>query len=263
MSPIQLPNSEFVRVVPKYIVGAEASMTAVFNERHQRRTTVTKHPIEGGGNIADHVRSDEPTVELTGFYSDLQISPIARVPVGMMTAYEYLEKLQQDFTLVEVITQQKHYTDMLIVYLDSTKEEGESGVFHFVIILEHFSVSVTDVEIEEFFGLEVSEVIDDRGEVMATDQDPETWFGDNYTGRVSIIPGSRVPENIQSAEELYKEVSAARRLTRWGVNKLPSAEEVRDDIFNRYEESIEVASEEGIAFSEAIVRARCLVEALQ
>lgn len=55
---------------------------AVSEEQHRSSATITEHPVEDGGDISDHIRADQDTLQLTIFVSNAPI----RAPEGIAGA---------------------------------------------------------------------------------------------------------------------------------------------------------------------------------
>ena len=258
MSPIRFPKEEQVTIEPKFIVGLETAITAVIRERHNIKTTVTKHPIEDGSTITDHVRLNEPTIELSGHYSDVRLQATGLLAIGLELAFKKMERLQTDFELVRVITQQKTYEDMIITDIDTTRVPGELGQMNFVITLEHLTQVDTFVDIAEFFGIEIIQPVVDRGEVMATDLDPETYFAEDDYYHVPSFRG--IEPGLRTAHAYYQGGGPS---TLPALGRTPSPERIQSLTFERYDDAYGPDNVEAIGFADAITRARCLVEQLK
>ena len=128
------------------------------SESHNETSRITKHPIEDGSTISDHIIKDPFTVTITGFISNTPLglkglkdkaNKIVKTPANlkklvsgksvldtMQTAYNDLVFLRDSDKPIEVITGLKSYTDMYIQKLSINRTPQTTGGLPFSITLQ-------------------------------------------------------------------------------------------------------------------------------
>jgi hypothetical protein len=91
---------------------------AVLRLDHVRKATITKHPVEDGANISDHAFMEPMTLSMEIGMSDVCASFIngqfAQNSSRSVSAFDVLERLQNEFRPLTVQTRLKTYRNMLI-----------------------------------------------------------------------------------------------------------------------------------------------------
>lgn len=119
-------------------------------EQHNLKSTVTKHPVEEGEDVADHVRRDPREVTLTGcIVSDTPIGAIAQDPTrtGLDAgtkpsndAYKRLEDIWEAGEPVTVVTSLRQYKNMILDDLSVPKEAKNAGGLVFTAHFTHVRI---------------------------------------------------------------------------------------------------------------------------
>lgn len=90
---------------------------AVLSESHGGTNEITKHPVETGADITDHIRRQPETLALTGVISNTPLVFLASLtekPDRAERGYQALKKIKDDGTLVRVLTTLREYDNMVI-----------------------------------------------------------------------------------------------------------------------------------------------------
>lgn len=115
------------------------TIEATVSETHSYQSRVTRHPVQEGNDIADHIVNEPKIVEISGFISNNPIS------VGLgdrifdrlsfldraQRAFDILEEIRDEKELVTVVTYYKIYQDMAItnVRVPRTPQTGNGIAF--------------------------------------------------------------------------------------------------------------------------------------
>lgn len=102
------------------------TLDVTISEDHHRGARVTEFPIEGGGNINDHVSLQPKTLDIEGLITDtpFESSGFALGRSRASTAYFILEQLWQQRIPFLVYSQMAVYTNMVIESLDVPKSRA-------------------------------------------------------------------------------------------------------------------------------------------
>lgn len=127
-------------------------LDASIEETHSTRNEITKHPIEEGADVADHVRPEPDTLQITGQISNHPLdkfdvtSFISGIPDPRRadTAYGELLAMQYFAERLTVVTTLNTYVDMVIVSLDVPRNAKLGNVVRFTATLEQIRTVVSD-----------------------------------------------------------------------------------------------------------------------
>lgn len=113
----------------------------VETETHNLKSTVTKHPVEEGVDVSDHVRAEPRELTLgTGVVSDTPIGLVATDPsrTGVadgakisQDAYSRLEAIWTAREPVSIVTSLKKYDNMILDDLSIPREHKDAGALVF------------------------------------------------------------------------------------------------------------------------------------
>ena len=130
----------------------DLALDCTVTETHTATSTVTKHPVESGSNITDHIRPDPVQLSITGIVSDTPIGAreVQRAieiggvsvqikqqetptsPTGFgRAAWSKLDAMRLAAKPVTVLTRDKKYESMAIVSLTVPKEAKTGGALYF------------------------------------------------------------------------------------------------------------------------------------
>lgn len=110
-------------------------LDATLSENHQTDNDVTEHPVESGGNIADHVRPKSDVLTLTGFVSDTPVGRPSDVadPDRSASAYEALLKMRSAGQVFTVVTARRVYENMVVKTLGRPHDPGVGRGLQFTV----------------------------------------------------------------------------------------------------------------------------------
>lgn len=111
----------------KYSVG-NITFDLLLSENHKLKSTITKHKIEDGSNLNDHIELQPRSGDLNGLISNFSINAGTLVSNRAQDAFDEMEKLMEAEEPVTVVTIMKTYKDMAIsdVTVARTNSTGEA-----------------------------------------------------------------------------------------------------------------------------------------
>ena len=139
----------------------DLALDCTVTETHTATSTVTKHPVESGSNITDHIRPDPVQLSITGIVSDTPIGAreVQRAieiggvsvqikqqetptsPTGFgRAAWSKLDAMRLAAKPVTVLTRDKKYESMAIVSLTVPKEAKTGGALYFTAQFEQVRI---------------------------------------------------------------------------------------------------------------------------
>lgn len=95
-------------------------LDATVSENHQYKSNLTQHPIETGGNVADHIYHDPVKLTMEGEVTNTPVSIfsiLGGISDRRIEAFEQLIELRNARQLVTVVTGLKVYENLVIVGL--------------------------------------------------------------------------------------------------------------------------------------------------
>lgn len=121
------------------------NISASINETHSMTATVSKHPIEDGSKIADHVQSEPTTVSMEGvIVADDDGGGAAEVTQRKQDLYARLEELFATKELVSLLTGLKTYERMLFTKLVTTRDRTTGNIVRFTADLEQVTFATAE-----------------------------------------------------------------------------------------------------------------------
>lgn len=124
--------------------GSELKIDATPKQDHNRTAQVTKHKVEKGSNITDHVIIENPGLSLEGIMSEFSKGETGEF-LHQVT-FERLEKAWKYGELVKVVTRRKTYTDMVITSFSCPVEVTQGHALFFSLQLENIRFAETQTE---------------------------------------------------------------------------------------------------------------------
>jgi hypothetical protein len=129
------------------------TLDASVNETHTKANDLTKHPVETGTDITDHIRQQPQKIEITGVISDTPLFLLASVsapsPVDGQTLgtddrvraadKEFLRAMDQGSTL-SVFTTLRQYANMVITQYAVTRDKDTGNILSFKMTLEEIVI---------------------------------------------------------------------------------------------------------------------------
>ncbi len=127
-------------------------LDASISETHARSVEITEHPVEAGVNVSDHVRQQPDNVVITGIISNTPAalpgtaSGIAGGAVSNRDrdAFEILEDLQLNATIVTVISTIKVYDSMLLQNFTAPRDAGQGDSLNVTMTFRELLTAKTD-----------------------------------------------------------------------------------------------------------------------
>jgi hypothetical protein len=140
----------------KYKIG-DLVLDATTLEVIDYSNTITNHPISNGSNISDHIYSNPTIIKmdglitnnslylsdistLTGFFEGNVVSNIYNYITGpskkQILAFNYLETLKENKTLVSIVSKMKTYDNMAIETLSFSTDKKTGDALEFSISLK-------------------------------------------------------------------------------------------------------------------------------
>lgn len=139
----------------------DVAIDCTVTETHTATATVTKHPVESGANITDHIRPEPVQLSVTGIVSDTPIgskqiqraidaggakvqiteseTPTSAVGFGR-TAWAKLEAIRVAAKPVKVTTRDRTYESMALTSLTVPKEAKNGGALYFTAQFEQVRI---------------------------------------------------------------------------------------------------------------------------
>ena len=128
---------------------SQIAFDATVTEQHKHELAITEHPVEDGANVADHARKLPDAIDIQGiisnhpillnFTEDLQPS----VPGGdpnnrAQDAYDEFVRLQSTAALLDVTTELRDYTDMMITAISVRRDKTTRDILDIGLTLREF-----------------------------------------------------------------------------------------------------------------------------
>ncbi len=121
---------------------------------HDGTATITKHPVESGANVTDHIRREPETLNLEVIVSDTPLIFVASinarpsVPGGnpvtrAVDAYEFIKRIKDQGKTVTVSTRLRDYPSMAIASVGVTQDKDTGNIVRFRIGLEEITIAET------------------------------------------------------------------------------------------------------------------------
>lgn len=128
-SPTVFIAGSFVYPSPVFI-----EMDATVEIAHNFKSQITKHPVESGSKITDHVRPENASFSVKGYVSNHHVAPVVQGNVlgdnGKRTkiAYDYLRNMQKNSVPFTMVTELDSYPNCVIEDLNIpvTAKNGEA-----------------------------------------------------------------------------------------------------------------------------------------
>jgi len=123
---------------------------ASLNEGISRSAEVTKHPVEQGADITDHVRVLPRTITIQGWVSNNPIQFAASQRTGpaprsiVADAYQALEQIMDAKTPVRVVTDLRNFDDMILANIDASRDKDTGQILDATITLEQIIIATTE-----------------------------------------------------------------------------------------------------------------------
>lgn len=120
------------------------TVDAAVSERHKSGSKVTRHPIEAGAAITDHVQPMPDELTLEGVVSDTPTDFLAFLGGGdrSSTAYKGLLDIIAKRTPIKIVTTLRTYENMVLEGLEVPRDAKKGNIVH-------FTVSATQIRIVE------------------------------------------------------------------------------------------------------------------
>jgi len=156
MSSTQALNAQPVTILSDD--GGGVALDATITQTHSGSQTITEHPVEEGANVTDHSLKDPDKLQLVGVVSDYPIlrdinaGPEPAIIGGdpdrrSQQAYFELVRFKNEARLLQVVTELREYTDMMIDSISVPKDRATRHNITVTIGLKEFrKASLESVE---------------------------------------------------------------------------------------------------------------------
>lgn len=144
-------------VTPKTKIGL-VTIDAAVTVTHKKANEITKHPVEEGTDISDHIRHTPDSITVEGAVTNdpivLLASLRAKSPVdsGFLDANpdrakqadEEFVRAMNDGDIMTVVTSLRTYENMVITEYTVTRDKGTGNILSFTIALEEIVIVNTE-----------------------------------------------------------------------------------------------------------------------
>lgn len=107
---------------------------AFTSERHQRKNTITKYPVEDGIQLSDHMITDPDILAVTGI-----IEPILDGS-NLATAYKTLKDIRTNKELVTIVTGLQVYENMGMTTFNISRNANNGGSLEFTATFQEVEI---------------------------------------------------------------------------------------------------------------------------
>lgn len=131
----------------------ELTLDATFSELHEYSGQVTRHPIEDGSQISDHVTLEPFTLRMECFITNTPASILGAVggavsgitgDTPVSEAYAKLVEMREAREVVTVVTGLQVYSDMMIERVSIPRARGQKNSLAFSVVLVQVSIVASE-----------------------------------------------------------------------------------------------------------------------
>lgn len=164
----------------------EVVIDAVLNEGHGRDQKLTKHRVEVGSAITDHADLGPDILTLDCILTN---TPLTETPTPGRAedAYERIRLLQENATLLSVLTTLRTYDNMVITSLSTQRNARERGAVHFTV------------------GLESIRLVQNKTSIVTVEKTQTT------TGKKKVSVGKQATTGVNPSEGQRQEASQLKK----------------------------------------------------
>jgi len=119
---------------------------ATLSQTHIMQASVTRHPVEDGSTISDHIVDQPDAVNLVGVISNTPLvflGFLGTSPRRAEEAFAKLKEIKESGKLVEIATSLKNYTNMAITSVRCTRDAPKGNIIEVSIDLEEVKIATT------------------------------------------------------------------------------------------------------------------------
>lgn len=128
---------------------SQIAFDATVSEKHTGKMTITEHPVEQGANVADHAQREPDALDIQGIVSNTPIllnfdeTVQPSIPGGdpynrAQDAYDEFNRLKDTAALLDVATEIRDYTDMMIESVSVTRDAPKRHILDIALGLREF-----------------------------------------------------------------------------------------------------------------------------
>jgi hypothetical protein len=120
-----------------FATGKKLVIDAATSQHHERNAEITKHPVEQGADITDHIRPMPNGLNISGVISSIPLGAAGVAPTANRhkEAFDQLDLAISSRTLVKVQTGLKTYENMAIRHIAFPREAQTGTELYFTIEL--------------------------------------------------------------------------------------------------------------------------------
>lgn len=137
----------------EFLPAGAIEFDATLSETHVGNAEVTRHPVEVGSDISDHVRRLPEQVTLNGIVTNTPILFLASLresPRRAEEAYEKIKELKDAGALVSVVTSLREYANMAITGFSVTRDARTGQVLNATVdFTEVLTAALQTVDVPE------------------------------------------------------------------------------------------------------------------
>lgn len=123
--------------------GYELTLDVTTKETHGRRATITKHKVEEGSQISDHVIKENQSFSLDGVIADYSLEPIDGFTKMTSQLKDRLESTYDNSELLEVKTDFKTYKNVILIGYSIPKDVTQGGALFVTLDFEELRFAET------------------------------------------------------------------------------------------------------------------------
>lgn len=141
----QVEKAGEFRKVKRNTLGS-LEIDATVREEHTSDIVLTDHPVEKGVDITDHKRILPKQITIDGVISGDPIHLDGPVDFTgrPVDAWETLQKLQADTSLIDVVTSLRTYEQMAITSLKCTRDADTGNVLNFTAVMRQVFTATSE-----------------------------------------------------------------------------------------------------------------------
>lgn len=135
-----------IGVSDEFLPAGAVEFDATLSESHTAGNEITKHPVEVGSDITDHIRRQPEKLTLQGIVSNTPLVFLASLtesPTRAEEAYEKLKEIKDNGQLISVVTTLRQYDNMALVNMSVVRDVQNGNVLNATLELEEILTAET------------------------------------------------------------------------------------------------------------------------
>lgn len=186
----KIPQSLFFKNNRKYGVG-QINFDLVLSENHNYNSTVSKHPVQDGSEISDHIDRELESGTLNGLMTNYSLQIGENTTNRAQDTFEALVALWEEETPVTITTVLKVYSDVVITSMPFMRDNTQGESLPISISFEKIEI----VKLQEV-TLELSVKLNDLDSDLNKQVAEEVDVGETTTREAVFENGSIVSGGV-------------------------------------------------------------------